>query len=525
MTPRLKIPALVLIVALAAAVIAGCGGGSSSSGSGGEPASLAPQTTPVFIEASLTPEGKMSEELDQLAQNVLGIDNVGEYVTEKIEGSVVVSEGEKFNFEEEVEPWLGEKVGLFLKEYDGENFTDGGIALGTTNAGEAEEFFETHAEESDEESEEGEFEGDKYWVDAEDESVIGVIGDYLVYGETLPVFEEMVETSESGEGLNESSKYKTAIEAAGTEGIGSVYVDIGGLIEEAKGSIPPETESVFDLFGIEPRHATAVATVVPHSEGIELDFSTDLGKAGASVGDASKLLESLPATAVLGFASSEFGKSFGEGIDELSEAGIPGQLEPGELKPALETVGINLDSIAASIGDVGGFVEGSSASSLGGALVIETSDASEAKNTVANVGLLLRAAGTKGVTAISGELSGFSVHTAQLGPEPLIVGSAGEKIVISYGAKAAAQALRTQTKTLGTTTDFEAAKGALGSTPISAFVDGGPALKLVDAMLSPEQAAKFAEAKPFLQKITYAAIGSESKGSTTTAKMIVGLQK
>ena len=44
-------------------------------------------------------------------------------------------------------------------------------------------------------------------------------------------------------------------------------------------------------------------------------------------------------------------------------------------------------------------------------------------------------------------------------------------------------------------------------------------------MLPPEKLAKFDEAKPFLQKITYAAIGSESKGATTTAKLIVGLQK
>jgi hypothetical protein len=524
MRASLKIPALILLAALAAILVAGCGGGSSGGG-GGEPASLAPEKAPVYLEASLAPSAKASEELDELAQNVLGIENVGEYITEKIENSVVVSEGEQFNFEEEVEPWLGEKVGLFLKEYDGNNFKGGGIALETSNSGEAEEFFEKHVEESDQEAEEGEFEGDKYWVNPEDQSVIGVIGDYLAYGETLPDFEEMVETSESGEGLNESSKFKEAIEAAGTDGIGSVYVDIGGLIEEAKGQIPAESEAVFGMVGIEPRHATAVATVVPHSEAVEIDFSTDLTKANATIGDASKLLESLPATAVLGFASAEFGKSFGEGIDALNETGIPGQIEPGELTSTLGAVGINLDKIAASLGDVGGFAEGSSAGSLGGAIVLETNDAGEARNTVSNVGLLLRAAGTKGVTAIGGELAGFSVHSAGLGPEPLIVGAAGEKIVIAYGPKAAAQALRTNAKTLGSTADFEAAKGALGSTPISAFVDGGPALKLVDALLPADKRAKFDEAKPYLRRIAYVGIGSEGKGTTTTAKMIIGLQK
>jgi hypothetical protein len=517
----MKVPVLLLAVLAAALVVAGCGSGSG--GGGGEPAGLAPKSAPVFLALNLAPEAKASEELDALTQSVLGIENVGEFVAEQLENAALGSD-EKFNFEEEVEPWLGERAGMYLAGYDGNDFHGYGLAIETTNAGEAEEFLETRVEAGAEEDEEGEFEGDKYWVEPEDESVLGMVGDYVVFGETKVDFEEMVEAFE-GEGLNESSKYKKATENAGSDGVGYVYVDIGGLIEQAKGSIPPESEAFFGLVGIEPRTATAVATVVPHSEQIEIDLSTNLAKVAATGGDASKLLESLPATAVLGFASAEFGKSFGAGIDELSEQGIPGQIEPGELEGALELAGINLDQIAESIGDAGGFAEGSSVGSLGGAIVLETSNASEAKNTVSNVGLLLRAAGTKGVTAISGNLSGFSVHAAGIGPKPLIVGAAGEEIVIAYGPKAAAQALRTNAKTLGTTADFEAAKASLGSTPISAFIDGGPGLKLVEALLPPSEQAKLAAAKPYLRKISYAAIGSEAKGSTTTAKVIVGLRK
>jgi Protein of unknown function (DUF3352) len=527
MTSFRQLPVLVLAAVLAAAIlVAGCGGGGSSdsSGGGGEPASLAPQGVPVYLEANLAPQGKESEALDELTQKVLGIEDLGSYISEELNKSAL-GEGEKFNFEEEVEPWLGEKAGMYLADYDGDNFHGFGVAIETTNAGEAEEFIEKRVEENEKGDEQGEFEGAKYYVDPEDKSVLGVIDGYLAFGETLADFEAMVKTSEGGEGLGESAKYTEAVEAAGNTGIGSVYVDIGGLIEESKGSIPPESEAVFGLIGIEPRNSTAIATVVPHAEQLEVDFTTNLTKASTPGGDASALLESLPASSVVAFASPEFGKSFGEGIDELDESGIPGQIAPGELKAGMELAGINLDSIAASIGDVGGFAEGSSMGSLGGALVIETDSAGEAKSTVSKIGLLLRAAGTKGVTAISGEVSGFSVHAAELGPKPLIVGTAGEKIVVSYGPKAAAQALRSNAKTLGSTADFEAAKGALGSTPISAFVAGGPALKLVDALLPAEKREKFAMAKPYLRKISYAAIGSESKGAATTAKMIIGLTK
>lgn len=516
-----KVPVLLLAAALATVVVAGCGGSSNSGG--GDPAALAPTSAPVYLEANLAPEAKESEALDELTQKVLGIDNVGEFIAEELEGAAL-GEGEKFNFEEEVEPWLGEKAGMYLAGYDGNNFHGYGVALETTNSGEAEEFIEKRVEANGKGDEEGEFEGNKYFVEPEDESVLGVIGDYLAFGETVSDFEEMVKTSE-GEGLNEAAKFKEAEEGAPESGIGSVYVDIGGLIEEAKGQIPAETEAGFELLQIEPRNATAVATVIPHSEQVEVDFSTNLGKATAPTGDATALLESLPATADAAFASPEFGKSLSESIDRLDENGIAGQIKPGELKPALETVGINLDSIAASIGDIGGFAEGSSMRSLGGAIVIETDSASEAKNTVSNIGLLLRAIGTAGVTAVSGEISGFSVRSASIGPKPLIVGASGEKIVISYGPKAAAQALRTNTKTLGTTADFEAAKSALGSTPIGVFANGGPTLKLVEAVISPEDQEKISGVKPFLQKVSYVAIGSESKGAATTAKMIVGLSK
>ena len=66
-------------------------------------------------------------------------------------------------------------------------------------------------------------------------------------------------------------------------------------------------------------------------------------------------------------------------------------------------MGINVKSLGQSFGDLAGFVEGSGEGNLGGALVVETKDSNEAGNMVANIGLLLRATRTPGVTAINGE--------------------------------------------------------------------------------------------------------------------------
>jgi hypothetical protein len=514
---------LVPIAAVLAAALLVTGCGSGSGGGGGEPAGLMPKTAPVYLEANLAPDGETAEAVNEVAQTVLGIDNVGDFIAEELE-SAAIGDGEKLNFEEDVEPWLGEKAGMYLAGYDGDDFHGVGMALETTNAGEAEEFLEERVEKSDEGAEEGEFEGNKYYAEPDEETVIGMIGDYLSFSETVEGFEEMVEAFE-GEGLNESAKFKEAMDNAPDAGIGTVYVDIGGLIEETKSVLPPETEAFFDLVQIEPQKATAVATVIPHSEQLEIDVSSNLGKSAPRAGDATAALEALPATAVLGFSASEFGQSFAEGLEGFSEKGVPGQLQPGELGAAFQAMGIDLKSLGESFGDLAGFVEGSSESSLGGALVVETKDASEAKSMVADIGLLLRATKTPGVTAVNGEVSGFSVRVPDLGPKPLIVGAAGEKIVIAYGPQAAAQALRSQTKTLGTTAGFEAAKSALGSTPMSAFIDGRPMLALVESLLSPEELAEIEEAKPYLRKIDYLGIGAEAEDETQTAKLIVGLAK
>jgi Protein of unknown function (DUF3352) len=497
--------------------VAGCGGGGS--GSGGSPASLVPGTAPAYLEVSLAPDSKESGEIDSLARETLGIASVGEFLSTTLE-QIPIGSGEKLDYEAEVEPWVGQTAGLYLAHEEGGAFRGLGLVLETTKAGEAEEFIEKRVAGK----KSGEFKGDRYYVEADGETTLGVVGDYVVFGETKANFEEMVEVSEGKESLADSSKFTAAMEAAPSQGVGRAYIDFGRLIGQAEGQGSPAAEVAVDLFGGEARDATAVMTAIPHSGQIELDISTNASGPATLGGDASALLESLPATAAAAFSSAEFGGRFGEIVDQLDENGIPGQVKPGEIKLALGAVGINIDAIAESIGNVGGFLEGSSGSSLGGALLIETNSASEATKTIANLGRLLRLTGTPGVTAISGELSGFSVHSSRLGPTPLIVGASGEKIVVAYGPKAAAQALRKQAKTLGTTADFEAAKKALGSTPISGFLSGGPAVKLIAALLTPGERRELTVAKPFLRKVSYIGAGSEATDSGTVVRLIVGVR-
>ncbi len=132
-----------------------------------------------------------------------------------------------------------------------------------------------------------------------------------------------------------------------------------------------------------------------------------------------------------------------------------------------------------------------------------------------------------GITAISGKASGFSIRSDDLGSKPLVVAAEGERIAIAYGPAAAAQALATDAKgdSLADSATYKEAVSSLGDTPISGFVDGPAALKLASALIPADEKEEFDEAKPYLTKIDYLAIGSGASGELATAKLIAGIGK
>jgi len=516
--PRLVLS--VLLAALAALLVAGCGGGSDEGGSGTDPAGVAPPGAPLFIDFTVRPEGETKQNLDALAKEIAGIDNLGELIVEELESSAN-EDGEEFDFEKEVEPWLGERGGLFLREYEGEDFEGYGAAVQATDEDEAREFVDKQLESGDEEVTDGSYQGVDFKVQ-EDETTIGVFDGLVVFAEDEAIFKTMVDAS-SGENLGEEATYTDAVANVPGESAANVYVDIGALIEESGGQIDDETQLFLDTVGIEPDEATAVASLVPGSGQVEIDLSTNVSGDNPPSGDASELLGSLPATSVGAFASAEFGDRFSEAIDRFDKQGIPGQVPPNQLKKTLKQAGVDLEAIGSSIGDAGVYLTGNSESSLGGALLLESDSAEEAQNTVSNLGLFLRSTGTPGITKVSEGASGFSVRSPELGRQPVVVVAKDSRIAIGYGLAPTLSSFQEANKTLADSAPYKEAVDALGGTPIAMYVDGPAALRLADALV-PAGEEEYEEAKPYLAKIGYLALGSEASGDLATAKLIVGLK-
>ena len=517
---QLRLVPPALLAALAALIIAGCGGGGGSSSGGTDPATVMPADAPVFISATVRPEGETKTNIEALAQKIAGVDDLGELIVEELENSAS-EDGEELDFEKEIDPWLGDEAGIFLQEYESEDFEGYGAAIQASDEDEASSSVDKQVESSDEVAEDGSYEGVDFKVQ-EDETTIGVFDGLVVFAEDEAIFKSMVDAS-NGENLAGEASYGDATADVPDDSAADVFVDIGALIDEAGGGIDANTQVFLDSLGIEPDEATAVASAIPGSDQVEIDLSSNLSGENPPSGDASELLGTLPGSAVGALASAEFGKRFNEGIDQIDKEGIPGSVPPNKLKSTLKEAGIDLEAIAGSIGDVGLYVTGNSEKTLAGALVLETEEESEAKNTVSNLGLFLRKAGVSGVSAVNGGASGFSIRTPELGRQPIVVVAKGSRIAIGYGLASVGSAFQESGKTLADSAAFKDATSALGSTPIAAFVNGPSALNLATALM-PAGDEGFEEAKPYLQKIEYLALGSEASGDLATAKLIVGLK-
>lgn len=514
---RLVLPVLAATAALA---IAGCGDGGSSS----DLAGLAAPGSLVFVEGTVRPEGELRSNVDSLAGKVGGVENLGALIVEKLEESASNS-GETLDFEKEVEPWLGERAAISFSKLDSDGDLSGyGIVVETTDPEATQATIDHQVKVNDDPVKEGSYRGVAYWTDTGDDTVIGTIGDTFVGAEDTKSFQAAVDASQ-GESLGDESQFQEAISAASDGSLADAYVDIGGIVEASGDSVDPTAREALKNAGVDPSGATAVASVLPGSDQVEIDVSANAGGETPPSGDASELIGTLPADSFAAVGFAEFGDQLRDALGELDKAGIQGQVPPNQLKNTLKSVGIDLDKIAGALEEGAIFAQGSSRSSLVGAMVL-TSDSTEAAEAVANLGTLLRSAGTPGVAAVtSGGASGFSVRSAELGRKPLVAVTKGDRLAIGYGLLPALMGLAPKGgETLSDVSTYKAAVAALGDTPISGYVDGAAALKLAEALV-PRSKAGFWEAVPYLKAIRYIAIGSGSDGELATARLIAGIEE
>ena len=166
-------------------------------------------------------------------------------------------------------------------------------------------------------------------------------------------------------------------------------------------------------------------------------------------------------------------------------------------------------------------MRGSSAATVGGALVVQSPDPATLARTVRRLPALIRRSGHDNLRVVPRGVAGFDVSVTGK-PRTLKVRAGRSGAVAALGA-GAVRAAQNPADKLGDTDLFRKAAAAVGERP-TLFVDFAPALQL--AATSPHHRADkhFQRALPRLQHLEYLAVGARRDGGLDVVRAVLGLR-
>jgi hypothetical protein len=497
--------------------LAACGGDTGSSGDA-DPASLVPANAAMYFEATIRPEGEQREDALAAAGKIMRTPDPAGRIQE------LVDEGFKdddLSWERDFAPWVGEKAGVWLRDVSGEDPPVAGvIAVRDEKAAEA------ALPKLQDDGQRGTYEGVNYVTDDEG-TVAGLVDGYMVIGE-LPVFKEVVD-GRDGDHLAGSDRYEDVVDELEDDRIGLFYIDTKTLLNAAVKADPSTAAQLDQVRSFLPidKMGPSAGALTADAEGIAIDqIATDIPDgplrrlATLFAGGESDLLKELPGDAWGAMALP----NVGEGARELvnSFGGLIGGAALNE--QVKRSTGLDLEADVYSwLGDVGGFVRGTSEADLGGALVLESTDDDRAASAFGKfVGLIGQQAGAAPQPVkIAGAESAVEIP-APGAPQKLVLARGEGKMVAAYSVSAAEDALAPDAK-LGDAATFKAAEEQLGDDMNASFVLSVPAIiQLVDAF--GEADADFEEARPYLEAFETIVTGGSADDGTVRSRTAVTLK-
>ena len=484
-----RIALLAVLSVLAAALVAGCGAGTQ------QPAALVPASALFYGELELDPEGGQKAAVDALARKFPGSGSAGQRLSKLIEDGLR-EENAKISFESDVKPWLGDRVAFFAA-----NPGRGGAGRDTPAAAlvatEDEDAALATVQKSQGQGTEAEYEGVKYRRFGSSEEVAGVIDGYLVLSNEQGL-KAVVDAQNNDRALESSDRFKNALEGQPKERLGFSYVDVRSAFD----AVPPSQAQFLAPFRRAFRDPV-VATATAQPDALEVTTETPesslsaLGLAGLG-SKGSDLIGQLPGDSIFATGGPDLGRQLNAGVD-LAAASVGGRaiLEQG----LRVRTGLDLQrDVLGWMGDYGLFVRGQDRRSLGGALVVESTDPAATRRALAGFQRILRSqAGPDlrlGQLGVRGAEAGFTLNISDL-PRPVNVFLADRRFVVAVGNEAARAAIDPQ-GTLADESNFSQAQRSLGSGYKVSTYASVPAALLLAEGLGATSDSEYQRAKPYL---------------------------
>jgi uncharacterized protein DUF3352 len=515
----LRVLVLTLVFALVAAVAAGCGTSSSGSGGADDPAAVVPANAVLYAEATIHPSGKVRDDAEAVLRKILKTNNPDAKIASALQRS---SKGSKdLNFKEDVEPWLGDRVGAAVTGLHGGKNADYVIVLASTNDGKAGDALAKQTG-----TVKRSYKGVDYRYDAKERQA-GAVFDHRVVIGTENGLKSAIDASK-GDSLADSTGLRDVRAKVASDRLGLFYLDVQGLLQTVaqSASKDPAVGAILQSAGgATPK--TIGAALQAQADQLRIDaVSLGTPKSSTTGGSGADVLAGLPADAWAGFGVANLGQTLDRVVQTI--AGSGGLTSVGvnaALHQFQEKTGLDLrQDVLSWMGDAGLYVAGKSANDLRGALVVKSSDPAKTKKTVAALERLARGSSGTHISALhgSGIDDGFTIAQAH-GPD-VHVAQTGDKLVVAVGPKSVIAEAAAPAQKLGSAPDFTAVASKLGNgLRPSFFLDFPQVVNLIGgfAVNNPQ----FAKAKEYLDTFGAIVAGGRYEGSgVTRARFVVGLR-
>jgi hypothetical protein len=495
------------LLVLTLALLAGCGGEKKETA-----AELAPARSLVYVQAKLHPGGDQAKAIDALVGKFPGAGPPGNRV-ERLVARAFERSDSKLSYERDVKPWLGEEAAFFASGLSGGDVRAAAALVQTDDEQAA---VDAVKKGSDQQGRELEYEG-KAYRRFDDDTVAGAFDGFLVVGNEEG-FKAAVDASK-GDSLDGEDAFEDALDDAPDDSLATIFVNSPQLARSLPGGqLGPFRRLLRDPY---------TASVTADDDGVQVDsrLPGSLSAAfGPFLGEGTDLLTDLPGDSWVAIGQPDLGKTLSGYIDLVAQSVGGREVIEQQLKASS---GLDLQrDVLDWMGDFGLFVRGTTRSSLGGALVIESKDPATSARTLRRLGTLARRESATGGSqagplALPGGGTGFTVRNDEL-PQPIHVFQRGDRVVVAYGGAAAREAAR-PSSTLGDAPGFASAAKALGSDfAVSTFVAVGPILKLAEN-LGAGSDPDFLRARPYIEPFGALVGGSRKDGDRLESRLRITL--
>jgi hypothetical protein len=509
---RRTLPALALALA-AMLALAGCGGGGGGSAPpAGDLATAVPPSAPVFAEGAVRPQGSLRTALESSLSKLLGTRDPGAKVVALFDRS---NRDTHITYEQDIKPWLGERAGFFVQSFDAEP-----VAVAqTTNPKTASDSLRKAAIADGHTPHSESYRG--VTVEEAGTDSFTTIGGLVATG-GLSGVEAAIDASK-GSSLADSHAYTSSVADVPSDNVFEAWANppriVNELVNEGQlpGSAPRQLRSQLGSLVKEPVVVWGDAS--PSYLAIEASGASSPG--GVSQ-QSSSLLGSLPGDSWFAFGVHETAEQIKRSFGETNAAARLGARGSAALLRGLSQLGLDPATLSRWVGDVSGFLRGTSILGLGGALVVGTRDPAASAHTLARVEAALRRDRDLVVQALGGGQTGFTM-TPRGAPIQVVFTQRSGKVVIGLGQDSVNAALNPP-RSLSSSAAFKGASGALGSgiSP-ELYLDFQPIASLlgIPGVITDPQ---FEQVKPYLARLDYLVAGTGESDGRSLVRIELGVR-